>query len=263
MGFKDNLAEKTNLPIDILPSSYHVLGNILLLKLPNKKAAREKRKIGSAILKMFPYIRTVCLQKGVSGEFRQPKIEIIAGLKKTEITHYELGCKFKLDVSKIMWSKGNHAERQHMIHIAKPNEIIVDMFAGIGYWCIPIARHTKVKEIVAIEKNPVSFKYLQENIRANYISNITPILGDCRTIKDLPKADRIIMGYLPNTMKFLPAALKISKKGTEIHFHDISSDTKKLKKAISRHKNLKIINVREVKEYSPSKKHYVLDLRVA
>jgi tRNA wybutosine-synthesizing protein 2 len=118
-----------------------------------------------------------------------------------------------MDVSKIMWSKGNHAERQHMIHIAKPNEIIVDMIAGIGYWCIPIAKHTKVKEIVAIEKNPVSFKYLQENIRANYISNITPILGDCRNVKDLPKADRIIMGYFPNTIKFLPAALKISKKG--------------------------------------------------
>jgi tRNA wybutosine-synthesizing protein 2 len=263
MGFKDNLAEKTKLPIDILPSSYHVLGNILLLKLPNKKATREKRKIGSAILKMFPYIKTVCLQKGVSGEFRQPKIEIIAGLKKTEITHHELGCKFKMDVSKIMWSKGNHAERQHMIHVAKPHEIIVDMFAGIGYWCIPIAKHTKVKEIVAIEKNPVSFKYLQENIRANYISNITPILGDCRNVKDLPKADRIIMGYFPGTLKFLPAALKISKKGTEIHYHDISSNTNKLKKAILKYKNLKIKASREVKEYSPSKKHYVLDLRVA
>ena len=79
--------------------------------------------------KMFPYIKTVCMQKGVSGEFRKPKVEIIAGLKKTEITHHELGCKFKLDVSKIMWSKGNHAERQHMIHVAKPHEIVVDMFA--------------------------------------------------------------------------------------------------------------------------------------
>jgi tRNA wybutosine-synthesizing protein 2 len=262
MGFKDKLAEKTKLPIAILPSSYHVLGNILLLKLPNKKAAEEKRKIGSAILKMFPYIKTVCLQKGVSGEFRQPKVEVIAGLKKTEITHHELGCKFKLDVSKIMWSKGNHAERQHMIHVAKPHEIVVDMFAGIGYWSIPIAKHTKVKEIFAIEKNPVSFRYLQENIRANYVTNIIPILGDCRNVKDLPKADRIIMGYFPNTMKFLPAALKISKKGTEIHFHDISSDTNKLKKAISKYKNLKIKEIREVKEYSPSKKHYVLDLQV-
>jgi tRNA wybutosine-synthesizing protein 2 len=261
MGFKDTLAEKTKLPIDILPSSYHILGDILLLKLPNKKAVKEKKKIGSAILKMFPYIKTVCLQKGVSGEFRQPNIEIISGLKKTEITHHELGCKFKFDVSKIMWSKGNHAERQHMIHIAKPNEIIVDMFAGIGYWCIPIAKHAKVREIFAIEKNKASFYYLDENIRANYISNVTPILGDCRTaVKNLPKADRIIMGYFPNTIKFLPAALKISKNGTEIHYHDISSDINQLKKAILKYKNLKIKAIREVKEYSPSKRHFVFDL---
>lgn len=264
MKFKDMLAKKTNLPADILPASYQVLGNILLLKLLDRKALANKKKIGAAILKIFPHIKTVCLQSGVSGEFRKPKIEIIAGSKNTKTIHHELGCVFKLDVSKIMWSKGNHYERQRMISTAKKNEVIADMFAGIGYWTIPIAKHKKAKHIFAVEKNKTSFDYLKENIRLNYIPNITPILGDCRKVK-LPAADRIIMGYFPDTIKFLPAALKISRKGTIIHLHELGKDVDELKKRIE---NLmkkakvkaKILNIRVVKEYSPSKRHYVFDI---
>ena len=79
MKFKQILAEKTGLPPDALPSSYQVLGNILLLKLFNKKALANKKKIGSAVLKIFPYLKSVCLQKGVSGELRKPRTETIAG----------------------------------------------------------------------------------------------------------------------------------------------------------------------------------------
>jgi len=255
------LANKTGLSPDILPNSYQILGNVFLFKLLNKTALRNKKIIGKAILSIFPYLHTVCLQKGVSGELRKPKIEVIAGIKQTETVHQELGCTFMLDVSKVMWSKGNHAERKRMISVVKPGETIVDMFAGIGYWTIPIAKHTKAARIYALEKNKTAFDYLEQNIRANYLTNVTAILGDCRKVKNLPKADRIIMGYFPNTLKFLPAALKISKKGTVIHLHELTSDVKKLTKEIWKHK-VKIVGVREVKEYSPSKRHCVFDLSV-
>jgi len=264
MKFRDILAREPKLSSEILPASYQILGNILLLKLLNKKALQQKKKIGSAILKVFPYIKTVCLQKGVSGELRKPKIELIAG-KETEAIHHELGCSFKIDVSKIMWSKGNHEERKRMISLVKNQETIVDMFAGIGYWTIPIAKHTKVKQIFAVEKNPVSFRYLQENIRLNRISNITPILGDCRKVK-LPAADRVIMGYFPDTLKFLPYALKISKKGTVLHFHELGRNhepiIKKIEKVAKSSKvKIKIAGWRVVKEFSPSKRHFVFDLQ--
>ena len=153
-----------------------------------------------------------------------------------------------------------------MISLARTGETIVDMFAGIGYWAIPIAKFKKVKRVFAVEKNPVSFGYLEENIRLNRISNTTPVLGDCRKVK-LPVADRIIMGYFPNTLKFLPAALKISKKGTIIHFHEIGKNPDKIKQRIE---NLlkqakvkaKITNTRIIKSYSATKNHFVFDLRV-
>ena len=264
MKFKQLLAENTKLPEEILPASYQTLGSILLLKLPHLQAMKNKKKISSAILKLFPYIKTICLQKGVSGEFRQPAVEILAGSKDTKTIHNELGCKFKLNVSKIMWSKGNHFERERLLKLVKPGEIVLDMFAGIGYWSIILAKHKKLKRIIAVEKNPESFDYLIENICLNKLYNITAVQNDCQNVK-LPrkiKPDRIIMGYFPNTISFLPAALKLAKKGTTIHFHELTSNLEKLKSDIKRFKNIKVGNIREVKEYSPSKKHYVFDLKV-
>lgn len=263
MKFKQLLAKETKLPEEILPASYQTLGNILLLKLLNPKALKNKKKIGRAILKIFPYVKTVCLQHGIKGEFRKPKVEIIAGLSLTETVHKELGCRFKLDAKKVMWSKGNHFERERLLKLVKPAEIIVDMFAGIGYWSVILAKHTKAKRIIAIEKNPESFNFLIENICLNKLLNIMAVENDCRNFKYNKKADRIIMGYFPDTIKFLPYALEISKRGTAIHFHELTSDLEKLKQNITeRFPSLKIENTREVKEYSPSKKHYVFDLKV-
>jgi len=244
---------------ELMPVSYQQIGDICLIFL-NKKLYSKRKEIGKVILENHPQFKTVCIRNKISGEFRKPKVEVIAG-DGTETVHRELGCSFKLDVSKIMWSKGNHFEKKRMISVVEPREVIVDMFAGIGYWTIPIAKHAKAAKIYAIEKNKTAFDYLEQNIRANYIANVIPILGDCMKVKNLPRADRIIMGYFPNTLKFLPSALKISKKGTIIHLHELTSDVKKTTKEIWKHK-VKIIGVREVKEYSPSKRHYVFDLQV-
>ena len=263
MDLKDLLKAKIKLKPDLaelLPASYQQIGDICLIFL-NKKLYNKRNEIGNALLENYPQFKTICIRNKISGEFRKPKVEVIAG-NGTETVHRELSCSFKLDVSKIMWSKGNHFEKKRMISVVKPREVIVDMFAGIGYWTIPIAKHTKVAKIYAIEKNKTAFDYLEQNIRANYITNVIPILGDCRKVKNLPKADRIIMGYFPGTLKFLPSALKISKKGTVIHLHELTSDVKKTTKEIWKHK-VKIIGVKEVKEYSPSKRHCVFDLSVS
>ncbi|MGC8884974.1 MAG: class I SAM-dependent methyltransferase [Candidatus Nanoarchaeia archaeon] len=264
MKFKQKLAEKTGLPIQILPASYQILGHVLLLKL-SSAAQRHAKVIAKTILELFPYIQTVALQKGISGVYRVPKIKILAGKKETEVRHKELGCEFFLDVAKIMWSKGNHAERARLVEIVKPNEIILDMFAGIGYWSIPIAKH-KPCEIFAIEKRALAFEYLCKNIRLNRV-NVIAIKGDCRKILEnysFPNPDRIIMGYFPGTLNFLPSALSVAKKGTVIHFHDLAKNLNELCKQVLTTAKGKVCisSARIVKEYSASKQHYVLDLVV-
>ena len=132
------------------------------------------------IKKQFPYIKTICKLSGISGEFRKPKIKKLFG-KSTITTHREHGISYNLDVSKVMFSQGNHFEKRRLMNLVKPNETVVDMFAGIGYFTLPIAK--KVKQIYAIEKNTESYNFLEQNIRQNYLSNVTAIKGDCRQQK--------------------------------------------------------------------------------
>ncbi len=58
-----------------------------------------------------------------------------------------------------MFSSGNMNERIRMSNISKPNEVVVDLFAGIGYFTLPIAVYSKPKKIYACEKNPISYDF--------------------------------------------------------------------------------------------------------
>ncbi|MHA1410291.1 MAG: class I SAM-dependent methyltransferase, partial [Candidatus Odinarchaeia archaeon] len=158
--------------INKLPRGYQRIGDIIILTIKNE-LMKYKTLIAEKTMKLVPYCRTVCLKKGgIKGEFRKPNIEVIAGDSNTEVMHKENECIFKFDVRKIMFSKGNISERKRIASFVKENETIIDMFAGIGYFSINIAKHAKPKKIIAIELNPVSYRYLLENIKINKLNKI-------------------------------------------------------------------------------------------
>ncbi len=252
-----------------LPHSYFIVGDILTLKL-NEKLHKHKTKIGSAILKIAPSARSVALIGEIKGKKREPSIEIIAGSKKTETIHKEHGCSFALDVKKIMWSKGNKGEKLRLLNLATPREVIVDMFSGIGYFSIPLAKHKKA-EVHAIDINPNALKFLKKNIFLNGIADRVKIYkGDSKEIvsKLNITPDRILMGYFP-AYDFFESAMNISKKGTIIHFHDKATENdvpehlEKLKAiAAKNNKFLDVLDIQQVKSYAPHVWHYVYDLEV-
>jgi tRNA wybutosine-synthesizing protein 2 len=274
MHFKDKL--KTDIPRDKIPGSYQIIGDVLLLKFMKIKKMEEKKEIAKCLMAALPYVKTVCEVSGISGEFRKPKVKKILG-NGTETLHKEHGIKYKLDVKKIMFSKGNVSERKRLAKDVKKNEIVIDMFAGIGYFSLGLSRHAK--KIYAIEKNKATFSYLKQNILLNNIKNIEPIL-----------ADRVIMGYFcfskpktyrktktdaiqneswqsfPGTESFLGAALRFVKKGGIIHFHNTYAThelwhkpEEDLKKYIP---DFEVIEKRIVKSAGPHVQHVVLDVKV-
>lgn len=254
-----------------LPRSYQILGRDLVIKL-RPSLTKHKKVIGKAILEILPYLHNVCLIKGISEDIRKPKIEVLAGCKCTQTLHKEHGCKFLLDISKVMWSKGNKSERQRLINSVKPSEVIVDMFAGIGYFSIFLAKHAKAKKIYAIDINPEAVKYLEKNVVMNNVQDRIEILeGDCRKFASALEntADRIIMGYLKSTEKYLPYALKIAKNGCIIHYHntvkkDKIENHKKMLLNIAKKNgcNIKFLCIKKVKSYAPNVWHNVFDLKV-
>jgi len=183
----------------------------------------------------------------------------------------EHGIVYKLDIKEIMFSKGNLNERKRIVKQIKKSETIVDMFAGIGYFCLGIAKFSEAKKIYAIEINPKSYEYLLENIRINKVgSKIIPILGDSAVeIMKLGRiADRVIMGLLPSCKEYLKDAMKVVKPNRIIHYHGIAKKgDKKLFEDVetaarSEGRKTRLIKKTKVKSYAPKVYHFVLDCKI-
>lgn len=256
--------------LSLLPSGFQKIGNIVILNLPDE-LHEYSRMIGRVVLKNYPHTRTVAMRLGgVGGELKKPEVSVIAGEKSTITMHRENRCLYRIDVAKLMFSKGNIHERGRLSKLVEKWETVVDMFAGIGYFSIPIARHAKPKKIFAIEKNPVAIEYLKENIKLNKVDDrMTPVFGDCRQMRFGDIGDRILMGYLPDTRQFLPVAFEALKpEGGMIHYHDNYHKTELWEKPVQvletagfKHGyTLEKIHYKNIiKEHSPNVLHVVLD----
>lgn len=263
---KDCLSEAE---LACVPAGWQILGDIIIVSMP--EALEDKKiRIAEALLSMYPKCRTVVRDLGIEGQFRQPKRELLLGTG-TETIHKEHGCFFKQDVTKVMYSKGNLEERKRMSRLGK-GEVIVDMFAGIGYFSIPMAVHSSPEKITGIEINPESFAYLKENIRLNRVEEIfVPVCGDCSTAVPEGTADRVLMGYVGTTHHYLEPAIKALKKsGGILHYHETVPDSlartrpqERIRKAAcALGKKVEILETRRIKKYSPGVLHVVVDARI-
>ncbi len=251
---------------DKIPRRYKIVGDIILVKIP-EELEDYKRMIGEELLKLHPRCKAVWRDRGKEGMLRRPNVELIAGSGSLTV-HRENGCLFKLDVTKVMFSVGNQGERMRMAKIVKEGEVVVDMFAGIGYFSIPMAVHSKPKRIYAIEVNPDSYEFLLENIRLNGVRCIVPILGDSMYVTPEGIADRVVMGHL-FCHEFLPVAIRALRGEGIIHYHEsvpeavINRPLERVKRACEEAgKRVKILNFRKVKNYSPGVIHVVVDAYV-
>ncbi len=246
---------------------FQALGDICLIKKEDKQLAQE-------ILKKLPRFKSVYFSSKITGKLRKPNVIWLAGEKNTRTKIKENHCEFVIDISKVMFSKGNQEEKRQIVSQIKEKEDVLDMFAGIGYFTIPIAKLTPAK-VWAIELNPDSVELLNQNITLNKIKDkVTVIEGDCK-LKALElrrKFNRIHMGYFDvnnkkGTYDFLPTALKVCKKGGIIHFHELAEASKDIEKRVKeiaekQGYKIKILNSRKVKKYSIKNYHWVIDLQI-
>jgi tRNA wybutosine-synthesizing protein 2 len=262
------------IPLELLskiPDKWEKIGDIVTIKLP-AELSRYERKIGGKYAEILKCKTTLRDISGISGVYREPNVKIIYGTKKTETVHIENGIRYKLDPQKIMFSSGNMNERIRMAKISNSNETVVDLFAGIGYFTLPMAVYSKPKKIFACEINPVAYDYLCKNILLNNVTSIVePLLGDNRTIAPKNIADRVIMGYIDDTHKFLPIAIECLKNKTGIiHYHEVCPNKlfperplKNVQEASEKYKRkVDLLNYKCIKSYAPGVSHYVLDIKI-
>jgi len=255
--------------LKLLPAGFDRIGHIIVLNLPQELISKSD-EIARAILNIKG-VRTVALRtKPITGRERRPNLKVIAGAQMTETLHKEHGCVFKLDVAEVMFSAGNIFERARAPKLVQPEEVIVDMFAGVGQFSIPIARRAKPKKVYAIELNEIAHRYLRENVRLNYVGHIVePRFGDCVKVAPLGVADRVIMGILHVTHEYLPLAMRVLKpSGGVIHYHESVPSKLRFERPIKRiseaaeGRDFEILGQRVVKRYAPGVDHVVIDVRI-
>jgi len=272
-GLADHLRQRgwTDDEIERAPSSWAVLGTVILVEVGE---APRPEEVGEALLALHGEADTVLAREGISGAHREPEVRVLAGEGDTETVHVEHGTTYAMDLAEVMFSPGNKAERARMGEAVSEGERVVDMFAGIGYFTLPMARAGA--EVSAIERNPVSFRFLLENVRRNGVTDrVHPYRADCRDVLEQVDAEtdltaeRVVMGYY-EAHDYLDSALAALESGGVVHMHEATPEglvferpVERLRAAAAeRDRSVEILDRRRVKGYSEGVAHVVIDARV-
>lgn len=210
--------------IALLSSSFDVIGDIAIIKIPDDLSAKEEI-IGCEILNRIKNVKTVLKQASeVQGEFRTRDLSFIAGEEKYETIYKESGLLFKVNVATAYFSPRLSTERLRIRSLVSEGERIFNMFAGVGTFSLVIAK-TRECEIESVDKNPNAIRLCQESLKLNkkMKGTVNPVLSDAGEFAALHKGefDRVLMPLPERASDFLSLAMTSAKesKGSVIHYY--------------------------------------------
>ena len=274
---KGALKEKLEMvELDNLSSSFDIIGSIAIIKIPETLYAKKKL-IADVLIEEIKSIKTVfCQVSGVEGVYRLRKLELLSGENNAITVYKEHGCAFKVDVINTYFSPRLSTERLRISKLIGPNEVIVNMFGGVGTFSIIISHNNKSSIIYSIDSNPKAHDLCKENIEINKLtSNVYPILGDAKveiSNKLRSIATRVLMPLPEKARDFVDAAIisLADNKGIVHYFSHVGADNKKIairngikdtSKSFGKY-NHKIRNIRVVREVGPRFYQVVSDVEI-
>ncbi|GAB7018905.1 class I SAM-dependent methyltransferase [Halostagnicola bangensis] len=286
------LAERgwSDAELETVPGSWAVVGSVILVTVPED--CPDETALGEELLEIHGEAESVLADEGVAndgtaGTYREPRTRLLAGHRDTETIHVEHGTKYGLDPTEVMFSPGNQAERARMGEVVSAGERVFDMFAGIGYFTLPMARAGA--KVTAAEVNPTAFRYLLENAMLNEVqSDLEAYMTDCRELAEGLEVDRVVMGYYgvgdepkpssdpgdetgtrtDEAHEFLPAALEALEPGGTVHYHEATPESLLWERPVERVEGAieaagrtleRVDDRRRVKSHSAGVEHVVLD----
>ena len=275
--------------LELVPKSYDVIGKIAIIEFDRfnalniDKTLLYKRKVAEAIVKVNKSVKTVYEKKSeVKGKYRLKDLELIFGEDNPETIHKENNCMFKLDVRNTYFTPRLVFERKRLslLKFAK-EELIVDMFAGVGPISIQIAKSNDVK-VHSFDINPTAYKYLIENVKLNKLKgeilahniDVATLINSSNELGiDLNnRVDRIIMNLPEQSINYVDiACLMMKKTGGILHFYQFCEKPNPIEKGIEKLRIElnkigwdieEINNSKIVKPFSPKSDLIVVDLKI-
>jgi len=243
------------------------LGDIVIVDEDDDERAHE---IADAVMASDVPCETVLNRASpIEGELRVRRWDVLAG-NGTETVHREYGHEFLLDVAEVYFSPRLATERHRVIERVDPDETVVDMFAGVGPYAVPMA--ARGADVVACDLNERAVEYLRENAERNGVADrVTAIAGDVRGIADdyADTADRLVMNLPHSADEFLDTAVRLASDDCVIHYYDIQHEddpfgpgVRAIRAAAGDAYDVSVETEHVVKSYAPHEYNVCLDVRL-
>ncbi|KAJ3214103.1 serine/threonine-protein kinase M1 [Dinochytrium kinnereticum] len=154
-----------------VPGSFEMIGHIAHLNLRDQYLP-YKSIIGEVLLDKNKYIRTVVNKTdSIDHTFRFFKMELLAGEDQMIAEIKESNCRFKVDFSAVYWNSRLQGEHDRIVRTFNKNDLVCDVFGGVGPFAVPAAKNVGCL-VFSNDLNPVSYKYLIENIALNKVAHL-------------------------------------------------------------------------------------------
>ncbi|XP_054025687.1 tRNA wybutosine-synthesizing protein 2 homolog isoform X1 [Dryobates pubescens] len=130
--------------------------------------------------------------------------------------------RYTFDVTKCMFSAGNIREKLRVASLPCSGEVLVDLYAGIGYFTLPFLVHAEAAFAHACEWNGHAVEALRRNLALNGVQDRCHVHhGDSRQLELQDVADRVNLGLIPSSEEGWPVACRVLKKSTGgvLHIH--------------------------------------------
>ncbi|XP_075291685.1 tRNA wybutosine-synthesizing protein 2 homolog isoform X2 [Opisthocomus hoazin] len=152
---------------------------------------------------------------------RSPSVTLLLG-RDGWVERVDNGIRYTFDVTKCMFSPGNITEKLRVASLPCSGEVLVDLYAGIGYFTLPYLVHAAAAFAHACEWNDHAVEALRRNLVLNGVQDRCRVHhGDSRQLELCDVADRVNLGLLPSSEEGWPVACRVLKKATGgvLHIH--------------------------------------------
>ncbi|CAF1142667.1 unnamed protein product [Adineta ricciae] len=118
-------------------SGYSIIGHIAHFNLRDE-VLPYKHIIAQVILDKLVNVKTVVNKlHEIDSVYRNFDLEIIAGEANTIVQCRESKATFQFDFAKVYWNPRLSTERERIFEILRPNDLVIDVFAGVGPFVVP------------------------------------------------------------------------------------------------------------------------------
>ncbi|KAL9837409.1 tRNA wybutosine-synthesizing protein 2 homolog isoform 2-T2 [Geothlypis trichas] len=238
-----------------VPHAWQRHGDLVLLS-EDSFTAEPWERLGSAlwetVAKALGARRVARRGRVMPDGMRSPRVTLLLG-QHGWVEHVDNGIRYTFDVTKCMFSPGNITEKLRVASLPCSGEVVVDLYAGIGYFTLPFLVHAGAAFVHACEWNSHAVEALHRSLVLNGVRDRCHIhSGDSRQLHPLPSAlvpaaspplhsvpscipspplcpqlqlrdvaDRVNLGLIPSSEEGWPVACRVLKKATGgvLHIH--------------------------------------------